>query len=358
MYLQARHQVSMPGFVLSDGNGNVRPPLPGRGLSTVPAGDFLVHFFEDTVAADADVYVFQSGKHGWQLEWAERIKARGGRVVLDVDDDVRLIPSYNPARLERSQNKDTNRQNAEQVAQLADAITCTTGYLAAAWQPFNAEVHVIPNRLHWPMWQALPPVYERKDWAKVRVGYMGGFDFHAGDMRTIAKELRLWLRRNPDVEFVAAGDHRFHDLIGVPAAQRVSTGKVWFRNLDLPYITSTFDIGLVPLVANKFNEGKSHLKGLEYSACGIVPVASPTAAYRGFIRDGENGFLCSRPSEWTGVLDQLVAEGALRERMGRSAYACAASHTLGEHVTDWETVYAGVIGVGDNADDTRARTAA
>jgi hypothetical protein len=103
---------------------------------------------------------------------------------------------------------------------------------------------------------------------------------------------------NPDVEFVAAGDPAVHDYFGVPVGQRVSVAPTQFWWFDLPDITATFDIGLVPLAKNRLNEGKSHLKGMEYNACGIPYVASPSESYRWFT-DG-NGLLANSPREWRG----------------------------------------------------------
>lgn len=73
-----------------------------------------------------------------------------------------------------------------------------------------------------------------------------------------------------------------------------------------------FDIGLVPLKDNKFNECKSELKGLEYSILGIPYLASPLPAYRRLVKDGENGILCGRPREWYSSLSKLIEDELLR----------------------------------------------
>lgn len=357
-YLGARgHEASMPAFTLHDGAGNTVAPYPGGGLlERVPPGDFTLNYYEETVP-DADVYVFQLGSFSWMVEWAERLKERGAKIVLDLDDDLHRSPAYNPAILDPDRSPHNNRRNTIRLLEMADAATFATASLERFYQRWCQDTTVLPNRLHWPMWEPVDPVYERRDWRRVRVGYMGNADYHRADLETIAAPLRKWLARNRDVEFVAAGDPRIHDIVGTPERQRVTTAKVWFRNLDLPYITSTFDIGLVPLVRNDFNEGKSYLKGLEYSACGIVPVATPTGPYRELVTDGETGFLARHPRDFTVALDNLVGDADLRERMGRAARHRARQLSLDQTIGDWETVYERVCG-GTHADATVPERAA
>jgi glycosyltransferase involved in cell wall biosynthesis len=160
-----------------------------------------------------------------------------------------------------------------------------------------------------------------------------------------------WLEKNPNVEFVAAsGDSRVHDILNVPQAQRVTTNSVNFRDMDLADITAVMDIGLVPLDRIPFNEAKSHLKGMEYAACGIPCIATPTESYRYWVEDGVNGFLAKSEKEWTSRLDELVADKSLRTRMGEAARMKASQNTIQEHWQEWEDVYGRILGQRSHAD--------
>jgi glycosyltransferase involved in cell wall biosynthesis len=154
-----------------------------------------------------------------------------------------------------------------------------------------------------------------------------------------------WLERNPNVEFVAAGDPLVHEHLGVPRGQRVSVAGTEFWHGDLADITACFDIGIVPLARNLMNECKSHLKGLEYAACGIPVIASPSESYRWWVEPGVNGFLADKPKQWTDALNTLVNDDGLRRWMGRCARKSAAHATIANHWRDWEAVYARVCGV-------------
>ena len=327
-YLAARgHQASMPSMMLHDMAGNPVRPLPGPGvLNRVPGGNLNVSFLDD-FPKDADLYVFHGGTASWQLEWAEKLD---GRIVLDVDDDIHRVPSWNPGK-----STPEGRRNVRRMAEMAALVTCATPALAEFYSRFNRNVVVLRNRLHWPMWGDLPPVWAHKSWRRFRVGYMGNMAFHRADLELIAAPLRKWLLAHPEVEFVAAGDPRIHDVVGTPWEQRVSTSQVWFRNLDLPYVTSCFDVGLVPLVKCDFNECKSWLKGMEYAACGIPCLASPTGEYKEWLSEA-GGYTCQHPRDFIERLDALAGDPDLVRSLGESAHRAARASSLDQHIEEWE----------------------
>lgn len=290
---------------------------------------------------DADIYVLQLANSENVPGLVKQIQAAGKKVVFETDDDLLHVPAYNPF------NDDPTFFH-EGLA-LADHVTVSTPSLKRSYEKLNPNITVLPNQLHWPMWQELEPVYERKEWRKLRVGWMGILEYHKADLDVVKPWLADWLLAHPDVEFVSAGGADVHDYLGIPEPQRVTTDRCDFRHLELAYITSVMDIGLVPLASNRFNEGKSYLKGLEYSACGIVPVATPTQQYKELITDSVDGWLCDLPFQWKAVLDRLVDEPGLVAKMGAAAYRNAQGYKYSDHITDWETLYQGL------ADQVQAR---
>jgi hypothetical protein len=263
-----------------------------------------------------------------------QIHEAGKKVVVEVDDDLLHVPAYNPF------NDDP--AVFHQTVSMADHVTVSTPSLKRSYEKLNPNITVLRNRLHWPMWSELAPVYERKEWRRLRVGWMGILEYHKADLEVIRPWLSGWLEDHRSVEFVSVGGADVHDFLNIPEAQRVTTDRTDYRHLELAYITSVMDIGLVPLAQNRFNEGKSYLKGLEYSACGIVPLATPTAQYKELIEDGTNGYLCELPFQWKQALDTLIAEPDRLAAMGRAAYEQAQMFTYERHIEDWETLYQGL----------------
>lgn len=335
-------QTSIPSFLMFQ-NGQQIKPLEGQTglLAQIPNGMLEIQFVPDTLPLDADVYVFQLGSPGWMVDWLRRIRREnpGAKIVLDMDDDLHRVPKYNPAKLDKVSSPLNNRRNAQTMLQECDGASFATQALADFYGRWQPNARVISNYLHWPMWADLPPVYERRDWTAFRVGYMGNVDFHKADLETIAAPLARWLREHPAVEFVAAGDPRIHDVVGVPEPQRVSTSLCFFRALDLPYITSCMDIGLVPLARNVFNEGKSCLKGMEMAACGIPCIATPTAEYRRWIGDrvgyADPGWLADSSKAFIAALDEAYDDRDYLDAKAEAAYHKAREFSLDRRIHEW-----------------------
>jgi glycosyltransferase involved in cell wall biosynthesis len=282
---------------------------------------------------DADVFVLQMANTPNVPDIINQAHEAGKKIVVEVDDDLLHVPAYNPF------NDDP--AVFHQTVSMADHVTVSTPSLKRSYEKLNPNITVLRNRLHWPMWSELPPVYERKEWRRLRVGWMGILEYHKADLDVVKPWLGEWLAAHPDVEFVSAGGADVHEYLAIPEAQRVTTDRTDYH-LELAYITSVMDIGLVPLAQNRFNEGKSYLKGLEYSACGIVPLATPTAQYKELIKDGWDGWLCDMPFQWKNALNTLVEDREMVEAMGILAYKKAQTYTYESAIEEWETLYQGL----------------
>jgi len=292
-----------------------------------------VHVYAlDDIPGDTDVVVLHNTRD-------MNIFSAGvdARLVYVIDDGLLDMPSWHPAR---------DGFDARVVRSLlgrCDGVVASTAYLAEQASGFNSNVHLVRNRLYWPMWEQAG--LERVG-GRVRVGWMGGFSWRREDLKVLRGLLPQFLRRNPHVDFVAAGDPPVatHDFLGIPGDRRVSVdgfpfGKNYLRLREL----LPFDVGVVPLASSLFNEAKSHLKGMEYNACGIPYVASDTESYRHYTREGVNGFVVKKPRQWLSRLEDLVNDHELRERMGRSAREEAERHKVEDHWQEWERAYSSVL---------------
>lgn len=298
---------------------------------------------------DADVYVFQQMADELGV-WMMRQLRRLGRLVVAESDDYYLgIPAYHSALQGSAQqrNASRNRQWILESFKAAEAMTVSTPFLAAEYGRLNRDVRVLPNYLNWEMWEHVIPQYqvirERK-----RVGWYGDMRMRAGDVRVIDGVIQPWLDRHPDWDFVATA--ATHDYLRIPEDRRVVIEGVEFRSWRLPEIVACMDVGLVPLEMNGFNEAKSHLKGMEYGACGIPSVCSPTGPYRAYLEDGVDGFLASRPQDWVRALDALAENDGLRREMGRAARRKARLNTIERHAHEWVAVYEDLV---ENGRDRR-----
>jgi glycosyltransferase involved in cell wall biosynthesis len=229
-----------------------------------------------------------------------------------------------------------NRDNAWEIARAVDAITVSTPALVARCLPFNRNVYLLPNALDWEMWENVKPQYEVER-ERPRIGYMGIARWHREDLMQLAGIISPLLRSRPELEFVAAGDASVHDLLEVPDDQRVSFDAGPFG--DHVEITATMDIGLVPLVPGPFNEAKSALKGMEYNACGIPFIASPTVPYADWVAISGGGKLAQRGHDWTRELGRLLDAPTLRRELGRGGRKAAETATIQRQSRQWKSAY-------------------
>lgn len=79
------------------------------------------------------------------------------------------------------------------------------------------------------------------------------------------------------------------------------------------------DIGVYPLPQDDWVLGKSGLKAIQYMAFGLPTVASNVGMTPLIIRHEENGLLVRRDEEWVDSLERLIADSALRRRLGQAA---------------------------------------
>ena len=86
------------------------------------------------------------------------------------------------------------------------------------------------------------------------------------------------------------------------------------------------DIGIMPLEADAWSEGKCGFKIIQYLALGIPALASAVGVNRAIISEKQNGFLCENEEAWTRSLQLLVESASLRAALGRSGQQTIISH--------------------------------
>lgn len=77
-----------------------------------------------------------------------------------------------------------------------------------------------------------------------------------------------------------------------------------------------FDIGLMPIPDDPWTRGKGGYKLLQDMATAIPVVTSPVVVNREVVRHGVDGYWAETPEQWEERLARLIADRALRERLG------------------------------------------
>ncbi|HWL44712.1 MAG TPA: glycosyltransferase [Ilumatobacter sp.] len=226
-----------------------------------------------------------------------RARANGQVVVQDVDDwwwgfDARNCGwRPDPAAL---------RLFADGLA-AADVVTVTTPFLADRLsERLRRDAVVIPNHVDVARFAPVDHNVEQPT-----IGWAGGVEFRSGDLA----QLKGVLSQLRDVAAFQHSGHDerfgwFADEVGLDRAEVATVGRALAE--DYPALLD-FQVGVVPLRSNPFNDAKSDLKGLEYAACGIPFVASPTGPYRQLALDwGDCVRVAARPADFVRHLRALA----------------------------------------------------
>jgi glycosyltransferase involved in cell wall biosynthesis len=80
------------------------------------------------------------------------------------------------------------------------------------------------------------------------------------------------------------------------------------------------DVGIMPLDADEWSEGKCGFKLIQYLSLGIPAIASPVGVNKTIIKQGINGYLCNTPEEWLQALRRISVDAGLRKQMGLAGH--------------------------------------
>ena len=252
-----------------------------------------------------------------------------------------------PADLLPSPSERERMHAARIVAEHADLVSVSTPALGDRLKQINPRVRVIPNVLDEGIWfgPEVPHALTQPPDRPLGLLYMGT-KTHLNDLRMVEGPIRQVLAEYP-------GRVRF-DVIGcVPEEVR----EPWFNAVPIPRQareypafaqwlrqTARWEIGIAPLEDTRFNNYKSPLKFLDYSALGLASVCSDLTPYRTIVEGGTNGILVSPDAKsWYQALKLLVEDHELRLQLATRAYETVRhEHVLRAKGSLWLEAYRGL----------------
>jgi glycosyltransferase involved in cell wall biosynthesis len=249
--------------------------------------------------------------HLWALPFGppwfeEHLARRGARLIYDIDDLIYLPRASAANQFVRALRP---RDRVERIMRAASHVIVCTEHLRRFAAEQNPRVTNISSTIDTDTYQ--PRAHsDRRD--GITIGWSGSHST-APYLQVIAAALRE-LSRRFSVRLLAVGDSSVR-MDGVDVDAR--PWSLASETADL----GQMDIGVYPLPDEEWVLGKSGLKALQYMGMGVPVVASRLGAACEFIRDGENGFLVSTIDEWVETLSRLIADPALRARVGRAGRA-------------------------------------
>ncbi len=309
----------------------------------------------------SDIVVFSRAYSHPHFAIMWRCKAAGIKIVYELDDDIWNIPKMNIAS---TAYDDKLSKRVEDTVKEADLITTTTEPLKKILNQFHDNVKIIPNALDLDKWQTR--VNNKKE---LRIGWSGGQN-HLEDLVIIADVIND-LQQKYNFKFIIQGicgkpleadgyEATIVKSIGFtdPQHEAITDLKLdLYRKLlslkdfyHIPFYPpelhsrvftrADIDIGIIPIIGYKFDESKSFLKLLEYTASGTAAIASNQLPYKGVAPfTVENDY-----KSWYHGIEKMINDTKFREQtLKQQQKICFPKYSIKNIGRQWEDEFKNLI---------------
>lgn len=267
----------------------------------------LLWFGEDEHRIDCDV-LWYSKYLMTEPKWIQKLKDRGTKIVVDIDDNWILPPSHPSYKQWVAAKRDV--VTLENI-KLADVVTCSTMKIQDIVRPYNKNTVVLPNAFPYGRDQYQPAEYaDERD--KMTFIYSGGSS-HYQDVKLLEGKFKrlgsdAWVVKNS--EYLLAGYEPQQKRVYATKEDRqanndryatIQSRGEWDKmasvfkqtnsyrilpsvNLDeyLSYYDMA-DVSLIPLTDHSWNSYKSVLKVLEAATRKLPVICSKVEPYTDLI---------------------------------------------------------------------------
>ena len=236
------------------------------------------------------------------LEW---LAHRRSALVLDLDDATYIeqrSPVYGGfASMLKGSGK------ADRIIRWCDHAICGNPTVAAYVGGKGVPTTVLPTLVDT---DRFTPRGARTT-GEIVVGWMGTHSTFEYLRSLFPVFRRLAATHRFRVRIVGAGRTDLH-VDGVDVEVRP-----WSMEREVEDLQS-FDVAVYPITADEWALGKSGFKAIQYLSCGIPYVASPVGIVESIGTPGVTHFEARSEAEWFDHLSRLLADAALRDRMGKA----------------------------------------
>lgn len=290
-----------------------RLPLTAAGV----VGSALRRFADVARARRADVVLVQREAMMFGPPMFEWLINRVGRrpLVLDLDDATYV--SYTSPTYGRLASSLKWFRKTDDLIRWARLVTCGNRHIAEYVEGKGARARVIPTVVDTEKFRPAPDAAARS--GPPVLGWIGTHSTFQY-LKTIFPALRELARSHSfRLKVVGAGTREI-DLAGVEVLS-----LDWKLEREVADFQS-FDVGLYPIVADEWSQGKSGFKAIQYMAVGLPFVVSPVGTCAEIGEAGRTHLAATSQEEWTAALSRLLADDEARRRMGEAGRRHAVEH--------------------------------
>ncbi len=259
------------------------------------------------------------------VSWAKNWKINGGKIIYDIDDDLMDVNGIMQRTKRNLMEANALKKKVETIAKLADVITVSTQSLQKIMLQFNNNVEYIPNLLDEQQWWISTERSTDKDSFQkgkddiIRIGYIGTptHDQDLDIVESAIKEIETKYKNKILVEVIGGFEKikpKFGNRVALPKKTEYPNFVEWLDK------RVNWDIGIIPLVEDRFNNSKSYLKFLEYSALDLAIVCSNVSTYRDVAINENNCLLVdNNQASWVKAIERLIVDHELRKKLTSQA---------------------------------------
>jgi len=288
---------------------------------------------------ETDVYVFCHPTSWAHLRIVNELKGMGKKIICDIDDLLTELPSDHPELSELQEAKDA----LPRILMQCDAVVTSTEYLKLKYSYLNKNIHVIEN--HWDT-EYIPEEYEpnfKTYHTCFTMGWIGGRT-HMADQYVMLEGLMEFMEKYDDT--------RCHFKVLCPPALIKRFGSRIFydprvvHHFDYhPWLSTVpWDVCLVPLCDNTFNDAKSDLRLVDTAIHEIPCIASPRNDFRRHISDKLLLLAEDSKEGWFSALEAAFHSQDILRDTGKRARAWVKENRQDHRAARlWEGVINGVL---------------
>lgn len=285
------------------------------------------------VIDEADVIVLWRYAPAPVLDFVMEAKARGKRVIMDVDLHPELREPHPAAPLQERM-----RPFLEMTLSNVDVVTVPTPELAFEIGPYNARTQVIRTRANPKTW--ISPKSAANDEC-VTLCWQS-LDHTIQDLEPALEAVATLMR---DDERVRLMHFSTEPLPGLTADRQVIVGTPDYE--QLPDLVSRADIGIVPRNSSAGVDVESPDAVVEFGLAGLPVVVSDTAPHRRLTDSFEGISIAEGTEGWLRALRPLVASAPKRKEMGGElSERIRRSEWVGSSAGDWSDLLSSLAGGG------------
>lgn len=280
-----------------------RPPKSAWVTGLVQGQSKMPNMLEDYKV----VVLQQPAGDGWN-RIIEEMREAGVKVIFEIDDYLHGIKHVDKHDF-KEQFDNKYLWEIEQAMKRCDALIASTEWIRGNYLSFNKNAYLCKNGIDLKRYELTKP--ER---STVNIGWAGGTG-HTDAIIPWLQQVANVMQMRENTTFIS---------IGQPFAKAF---EPHFENRSLcvpfaaieqyPSAMMMLDIGLAPGGKGGWWRGKSDLRWLEASLCGIPIICNPEI-YPDVV-DEETGFTAQSVPEMTEKLMRLVSDEKLRTTVGENA---------------------------------------